>query len=158
MNSALGELTGVGLELQAADDGLVTAVNVQDESPALEAGLLPGDVLLNVDGTKTAGLGPEEVAALLRCPFPTANSSYQPPDWCCTPVPCRGKEGTKASLQVARAGAVKEFEAIRRPLKICGVKWQRVSVKGRELGVVTVRQFSSSTADEVADAVVAIEK
>lgn len=66
MNSALGELTGVGIELLSRDDGKVVISNVQDDSPAQAAGLQSGDVLVNVDGTSTVGLGPEEVAALSR--------------------------------------------------------------------------------------------
>lgn len=50
----------------ANDDGRVTIQNVELESPALEAGLRTGDIIVNVDGTETSSLTPEEVAALLR--------------------------------------------------------------------------------------------
>ena len=70
----------------------------------------------------------------------------------------RGKEGTKATVPVSRGGELRDFQAVRRPLKIRGVRWERVAVKGQQLGVVSIRQFSSSTADEVADAIVAIEE
>ena len=34
---------------------------------AKDSGILRGDVLVNVDGTDTKGLSPEEVAAIIRC-------------------------------------------------------------------------------------------
>ena len=36
---------------------------------AKDSGILRGDVLVNVDGTDTKGLSPEEVAAIIRCIF-----------------------------------------------------------------------------------------
>lgn len=38
----------------------------EDGSPAQEAGLLRGDIILNVDGTPADKLSPEEIAALSR--------------------------------------------------------------------------------------------
>ena len=67
LNSALGELTGVGLELLQLDDGRIKINNVYDESPAKESGILAGDIITNVDGNEvTAVTSPEEVAGYLR--------------------------------------------------------------------------------------------
>ena len=66
VNSATGELTGVGLELLQQDDGSIKIANVEDDSPAQQAGILQGDILIDVDGTNTQGLAPEEVAVILR--------------------------------------------------------------------------------------------
>ena len=66
LNSASGELTGVGVELIALENGDIKVDNVQASSPAQEVGLQKGDIIVDVDGTRTAGLAPEDVAALLR--------------------------------------------------------------------------------------------
>ena len=65
MNSALGELCGIGVELENTDAG-VRIVSAQSESPAAAAGLKTGDVVLDVDGTDSSALSAEEVAALIR--------------------------------------------------------------------------------------------
>lgn len=66
MNSAMGELCGIGAELELTPDGRVKIINLQPDSPAAASGLQVGDIILNVDGSDTTGLSPEEVAALLR--------------------------------------------------------------------------------------------
>lgn len=138
VNSALGELTGVGVQLLGQDDGSVVIVNIEDDSPAKESGLLQGDVIVDVDGTnvKAAGLSPEEVAALLR-----------------------GKQGTRASVRVARSGdLVKDFAITRQPFRITGVTSKKVSKGGRVIGIVTIKSFSSTTADDVSDALLDLKR
>lgn len=136
INSATGELTGVGLELLGnVDDGSVRVVNVADGSPAIGSGILPGDILENVDGTSTKGLSPEEVAALIR-----------------------GKQNTKASLRVNRGDKSIDFEVIRQPFKLKGVSWQRVQIKNKDVGLVTVKSFSGTTRDDIMTALESFHK
>lgn len=66
MNSALGELCGIGAELELTTDSRVKIINLQPDSPAAASGLQVGDIIAVVDGSDTMGLSPEEVAALLR--------------------------------------------------------------------------------------------
>ena len=40
--------------------------NVNTENQAKDSGIIRGDILVNVDGTDTKGLSPEEVAAIIR--------------------------------------------------------------------------------------------
>ena len=46
--------------------GTTVVARTEDGSPAQEAGLLRGDIILNVDGTPADNLSPEEIAALSR--------------------------------------------------------------------------------------------
>jgi len=141
INSAVGELTGVGLELTAEEgaSGGVRIVNVADGSPAIGSGILPGDILENVDGTPTAGLSPEEVAALIR-----------------------GKQNTKASLRVkspaSRGGKVTDYEIVRQPFKLKGVSWERVKSKGKDVGLITIKTFSGTTRDDVLKALLSFSE
>jgi carboxyl-terminal processing protease len=66
MNSALGELCGVGVELELTANGGVKIINIQPDSPAAESGLRIGDLFVNVDGSDARTISAEEVAALLR--------------------------------------------------------------------------------------------
>ena len=129
MNSAVGELVGVGVELANGPEGNSEGIlipRVEDSSPAMEAGVRKGDVLVNVDGTETRGISAEETALLLR-----------------------GKEGSKASLRVLREGKTLDFTIARRPIKLKGVTSSLVSFGGKNAAVINVRSFASSTASEV---------
>jgi len=126
VNSAQGQLTGVGLELLGRDDGTVIVNNIEEESPARLSGIERGDVLVDIDGTSTSGLSPEEVAVLIR-----------------------GEKDTKASIRLSRAGKAMDFEVIRKPFKLKGVLSTVATVKGQNVGVITVKSFSSTTKDEV---------
>ena len=67
MNSAIGELTGVGIELLGLDDGRVIISNLQLDSPAETSGLKKGDEIMISEGLEiTPNISPEEVAATLR--------------------------------------------------------------------------------------------
>jgi C-terminal processing protease CtpA/Prc len=110
MNSAQGELTGVGLELQGTEDGKVRIVNIEDLSPAKGSGILRGDMILNVDGSDTKGLSPEEVASLIR-----------------------GKKDTKASLRLNRDGKEIDFTVVRQSFRLKGVSWSKGMIKGTSL-------------------------
>jgi len=136
INSAVGELTGVGLELmQSLVDGTVQVVNVADGSPATGSGILPGDILQNVDGTSCVGLSAEEVAALIR-----------------------GKQNTKASLRLLRGGQSFDFVVVRQPFKLKGVSWERVKSKGKDVGLITIKSFSGTTRDDILRALESFDK
>jgi len=148
VSSATGQLTGIGMELEPVPPnedkskipvGTTIVARTEDGSPAEAAGLQRGDIILNVDGTVADRLSPEEVAALSR-----------------------GKEGTKASLQVSRNGQVVDITAIRRPITLKGTSSGQIEVissqKGKKLqvGFVKIRSFSSTTKDEVTRALEAM--
>jgi len=105
VNAAMGELTGVGLELLGLEGGLVQVNNIAGGSPAVGSGLQTGDVIVNVDGKSTKGLSTEEVALLLR-----------------------GAKGTKASLRVTREGGGEplDFTIVRQPFKLVDVSIRHV--------------------------------
>jgi len=126
VNTAMGELSGVGVELLATDNAQVKVVHLEEEAPAFQSGIQPGDIIIDVDGTQTAGLGPEEVALLLR-----------------------GTQGTKASIRVRRGTGTLDFTVVRRPFKLKGVTSSVLNIRGNLVGVVTVRSFASTTRDDV---------
>ena len=62
-----GELTGIGVQLEAAprSNGF-RVVKAIANSPALRAGIQPGDIVLAVDDHPTQGLSAEQVTSLIR--------------------------------------------------------------------------------------------
>jgi len=109
----------------------VQIVQVFEESPAQGSGMAAGDVVANVDGSATAGLSAEEVAALMR-----------------------GKKGTKASVRVTRGKETLDFVVTREPFKLRAVTSSRDSVKGQDIAFISIRSFDFETCDSVVKALV----
>lgn len=64
------QFVGIGVELQV-DDDQVTVLMPMDDSPAQEAGILPGDVLVRADGHELTGLSMDQVVRLIQGPAGT---------------------------------------------------------------------------------------
>lgn len=62
-----GEFFGVGIEI-SHENGQVTVVTPIEDTPAYKAGVLPGDIILAVDGVPTQDLSPQEVVSKIRGP------------------------------------------------------------------------------------------
>ncbi len=60
-----GNFVGLGVELKA-DNGALLIVNVIRNSPAQRAGILPGDLVIEVSGQSTASLSTDQAAELLQ--------------------------------------------------------------------------------------------
>lgn len=81
-NDIDGELTGVGLQLQA-DAHALRVVKALAGTPALRAGIQPGDSILAIDGQSTQGMPTETATRLIRGAENTAvqlvlSRSHQP--------------------------------------------------------------------------------
>jgi carboxyl-terminal processing protease len=63
--SLSGELVGLGISIEYIDREPVIVAPIKD-SPAEKAGLLPGDVIVKIDGIPTLGMTDSEVSSLLR--------------------------------------------------------------------------------------------
>ena len=128
----------VGVELVPLDDGSTKIVHLEEGAPAADSGLLPGDVVVNVDGTDSKGLSADEVALLLR-----------------------GKADTKASVRVQRRpvdatsggrGELLDFTIVRRPFKLREVAFSVEKVRGKRVGVISAKSFSQNTRAQVTQA------
>lgn len=84
--SSNNELIGIGISVDIT--GELPVVNYpMKNSPAMEAGILPGDVILEVDGTDLTGLTPEEGIDLIS-----------------------GEEGTDVTLKLQHSDADEPYE------------------------------------------------
>ncbi len=122
------EFDGIGA-LVDLHEGYPVVVAPIENSPAWEAGLLPGDVLIKIDGHPTFGLGLPEVAAKLR-----------------------GAAGSAVKLSVIRRGEGDDHEVViqRRRIESRSVPYAFMAAPG--LGYVRLSRFSERAGDELAAA------
>lgn len=113
-----GEFVGVGVLLEMKD-GQLTVVSPVENSPASEAGILAGDVIVAVDGEPAAGRSEDEVAASIR-----------------------GEAGTPVTVKVRRGDEEIEYPMLRRRIEIPIVSSEIMERDGKKLGYVRLEQFS----------------
>ena len=130
---ATGDVAGIGVELALAPAGAdgvepVSVSSVVEGAPSDLSGLKPGDIVEEVDGFNLLGLTPEEAAAKVRGPV-----------------------GSKLRLTIRRAGedAPQVKIITRASVKLEGVTSSLESAAGQKVGFIRVKQFSTSTVDDV---------
>ncbi len=119
-----GEFSGLGLEV-GMEDGYVKIVAPIDGSPAAEAGLLTGDVILKLDGKPVKGMSLNEAIELMR-----------------------GPKGSPIDLQIGRPGNPQPFDITlkRDTITVASVR-ERFLEPG--YGYIRVAQFQSRTGRDV---------
>ncbi|MFS8064103.1 MAG: S41 family peptidase [Luteimonas sp.] len=116
-----GAYDGIGVEVQQQADGTVKVIAPIDDTPAAQAGIKSGDVIVAVDGK----------------PLTPADAEGQ--------GPLRGKPGSQLALTIVREGVAKPFDVTlqRQTIRVA-------SVRGRMLepgyGYVRVAAFQADTA------------
>ena len=116
------ELVGIGVSvIYDGDNKAIRVVNVMPASPALEAGISPGDMIISVDGKLVSTLGYSSAMGMLR-----------------------GEEGTKAKFTAISGNDVRDFEIERRKITEYTV-YERVYSADSSIGIVQVLEFDSGT-------------
>lgn len=131
------EFGGLGVVVGLKNERL-TIVAPMEGSPGFRAGLLPGDVLLEIDGKSADKMSLRDAVEKLR-----------------------GAAGTPVKLAVGRAGSADplKFELEREVIKVPSVRGARVLPgEGPRIGYVRVTQFSEPTGKEFARALNELEK
>ena len=97
---ASGEFGGLGIEI-TAEDGIIRIITPLDDSPAYDAGLLPGDLVTRVDGESVRDMTATEAAKRIR-----------------------GLPGTPVTLTILREGEEGpiEFTIVRDIVEVASVK------------------------------------
>ena len=130
-----GEYCGIGAMVQQdLTTGIMTVVKVFEGSPALEAGMLPGDVIYEVDGENVTG---RELDLVI-------NENI------------RGEEGTQVTVTVLRGETAEEVELTmeRRQVEVTTVESQMLDEK---TGYIYVMQFEMVTGGQFKEAVDRLE-
>lgn len=131
-----GELTGVGIQIsQDEDTKEILVVSPIEDTPAFEAGLLSGDIIVSIDGKDTEGLDLSDAVNLIRGPV---NSSV--------------------NLSVTREGKPLDFELTRARIEIHPVRYSVKTGPEGSVGYIRLTQFSANASDEMRDAIKALEE
>jgi carboxyl-terminal processing protease len=120
-----GSYVGIGVRIDAAEDGRPLIVGVFRGSPAEAADLQPGDIIVAVDGEVTAGQDLDDVASRIR-----------------------GEAGSTVLLTVQRGvdGPERDVTLTRAEVDVETVSW--VMVPGSNTAVLRLEQFSHGAADD----------
>ncbi|MGF1495163.1 MAG: carboxyl-terminal processing protease CtpA [Microcoleaceae cyanobacterium] len=136
--STSGELTGVGLQIALdPDTGDLTVVSPIDGSPAAEANIQPRDRILKINGLSTADLGLEEAALQMR-----------------------GPSGTDITLTIQHfeGKTTEDIQLIRAKITLSSV-WSNLRQADQvPLGYIRLSQFSANTSEEIAEAILDLER
>lgn len=130
-----GKYCGIGAMIQQnVKTGIITIVRVFKDAPAYEAGLLPGDILYQVEGEPVTG---KDLDLLVK-------------------EDIRGEEGTFVNLTVLRGDASEEVElrVERRQVEVPSVEYQMLD---DGVGYLYVIQFDTVTSGQFKAAVDELE-
>ncbi len=121
-----GTFGGLGIEI-TLENGVVKVVSPIDDTPAHKAGMLPGDLIIGIEGKSIRGLPLSKAVEKLR-----------------------GKVGSKVKITILREGSDPfELEIIRDIIKIRSVKYNIIN----NVGYIRLTTFSETTTSTMLDAI-----
>ena len=121
-----GQSVGIGVTVERNEDGLPRIIEVSEGSPAEEAGIQTGDVIVAVDGELVKDLG-----------YDTAIDNV------------RGESGTRVEVTVERGSVEVSFEIRRRAFNLKTVSYEMLD---DQIGYIRVKNFRENTVDQFDEA------
>ena len=131
-NQTTGELSGVGIRLQADEKtGEITVVEPIPNSPASTAGIRVGDRILSIDGATTEGMNIEDASSRIR-----------------------GDVGTQIVLRLQRPDTESfDLTLTRARIELPNVRSSLKQEQGARIGYIRLSEFSSHAADQMRRAI-----
>ncbi len=124
---------GIGVTVQANAEGLgLDVIQVSEGGGAEAAGVLPGDIIIAIDGERIQGMSLDDVTPMIR-----------------------GEEGTKVKLTVLRDGVEKTMDAER---KIIEKEVATGTMLDGNIGLIRIVNFDSRCAEETIEAIEELRK
>lgn len=130
-----GELSGVGIRLELNErTKILTVVEPLENSPAIKAGIQPGDRIVAIDGKSTQGMTVEAASNLIR-----------------------GEVGTKVTLRISRDGTGEQaVPLVRARIELQTVSYNLKQEGGKRIGYIRLNEFSSHASDQMRRAIQAL--
>ena len=129
MDRLKGEYKGIGVEITKVDEGILVA-NVFEKSPAEQAGILIGDLIIKVNGESTLDKTVKEVSNIIK------NSDDE------------------IKITVQRSGIEKEISVKSRKVDITSVEKDKID----NVGYLKITAFSNTTYKQFREALESLEK
>ncbi len=117
-----GELVGLGLTLTEDESGYIRIADILEDSPVLESGLVPGDIIIAVDGND-----------VLKTGFDKSVNSM------------KGQDGAEITLTIRRDGIDKNMVFTRRSIEVTTVTGKMLSGL---IGYIRITGFKENTPDQ----------
>ena len=135
-----GSFEGVGVQLHQQDNGAIEVITPIDDSPAYKAGVLPGDIVLKIDGQSLEGMRLPDVIKKVQ-----------------------GKLGTEVTLHLRHSdGKVVDLTMPRQQIVMPTVKgyqragnnsWDYFIDHDQKIGYIRITQFTNDTYEKFKPAV-----
>ena len=125
IDSTNGSYCGIGVEIsQNMTTGIITVTRVFEGTPAMEAGLLPGDILYKVEDQEVTG---EDLTKVVTC--------------------IKGEENTEVSVTILRDGEedYREFRVERRTIEVPTVAYEMLE---DQIGYIAIASFDDVTSSQ----------
>ena len=124
--SMTGEYYGIGVSVTQVEEGALI-MQVFDDSPALEAGLQPGDIIIAVGETSVTGMDLDNIVTMIR-----------------------GAEGEKINLTYSREGVTTSVDCDRRKVQTQTVSYEMLE---GNVGYIQLTQFEDVSASQLRKAI-----
>jgi carboxyl-terminal processing protease len=126
-----GQFGGLGLEVTQAG-GLLKVITPIDDTPGARAGIKPGDIIVDIDGHSTDGLGLDDAVTKMR-----------------------GAPGTQITLTLKRNGITTPVVVTltRQIIQIQAVKSRLITTPAGYIGYIRLASFSERADEDIRNAV-----
>jgi len=127
-----GEFGGLGIEITLDQNRILTVITPLEDTPAMKAGVMPGDRIVEIDGENTYNISIMDAVHKLR-----------------------GKPGTKVTITVLHqfTGKREKLEIVRDVIKVHSVRAAKMADEKGKIGYIRINNFQRTTADELDAAV-----
>ncbi len=128
-----GEYGGLGASVKDFDKNIVIT-DVYEHFPAQKAGLVPGDIIIAIDGKNVVGKTTEQISELLK-----------------------GQSGTAISIRIRKPlnGKIEEKKLVREQIKIESVPYY--TMIDDEIGYIILTSFTENSGEEVKKALLSLK-
>lgn len=118
-----GQSTGIGITIQATEDGYIEIMEVKDDTPAKSSGLQVGDIIKTIDGNDVAEYGFNESISLIK----------------------DGDDSTDVSLTIDRDGESLDITVTRTVMEVDTATGEMLD---GDIGYIQITHFYTNTPDQ----------
>ncbi|MBR4395979.1 MAG: S41 family peptidase [Eubacteriaceae bacterium] len=122
-----GSYSGIGVQIMNDDDGNVSVTKVFKDTPAFDAGMQPGDVIVAADGHDITNTNISVAVTYIR-----------------------GETGTSVTLDIYRDGEYLTKTIVRKSIDLVYVSSRMI---GSDIGYIYISEFETNTFDQFTEAV-----